>query len=265
MIRKIFIMMAVSILLTGCSRQQNGGVSDSEKESQEAKQLLQGVWVDTVTEEVTFDIKGDTIFYADSTSMPTTFKIVGDSLVLASGTRYAIEKQTTHFFWIKNQNGDIVKLKKSDDPDIAEEIVHSMPRIMTYTHQVKIDSVVLYNGERYHWYIAINPTKIKVVSRTYNDDGMEVDNVYYDNIMHISVYKGAQKLYSSDFRKQQYSKLVPAKFLEKSVLGNMEFCKVDAAGLHFNATLCIPDGASCYIVESLISFQGQMTMKLIEY
>lgn len=263
--RKTIILLTVAVLLTGCSHQQNSSSQESERESKEAKQLLQGIWLDANTEEVTFDVKGDTIFYADSTSMPTCFRIVGDSLVLASGTKYGIEKQTPNIFWFKNQNGDIVKLKKSNDPDAADEFVHDTPKVMTYTHQVKMDSVVPFNGERYHWYIAINPTKYKVINRTYNDDGMEVDNVYYDNIMHISVYKGAQKLYSSDFRKQQYAKMVPTKFLEEAVLANMEYSKIDAAGLHFNATLCVPDGASCYIVESLISYKGQMTMKLLEY
>jgi len=92
-----------------------------------------------------------------------------------------------------------------------------------------------------------------------------VENVYYDNIMHISVYKGAQRLYSSDFRKQQYGKFVPKEFLSQAVLGNMEFAKIDNKGLHFNATLCIPDGASCYLIETLISYKGEVTMKTLEY
>jgi len=104
-----------------------------------------------------------------------------------------------------------------------------------------------------------------VVKRSYNEDGVEVENVYYDNIMHISVYHGAKCIYSSDFRKQQYAGKVPAEFLKQAVLGNMEYSHADAEGLHFNATLCIPDGASCYLVESLISYKGRMTMKLVEY
>ena len=58
---------------------------------------------------------------------------------------------------------------------------------------------------------------------------------------------------------------MPADFLEQAVLGNMEFSHADAAGLHFQATLCIPDGASCYLVETLISYKGQLSMKTIEY
>jgi len=137
--------------------------------------------------------------------------------------------------------------------------------VLTYTHQVKIDSVATYNGNRYHWYIAINPTKYKVTKRTFNEDGLEVENVYYDNIMHISVFQGARQIYSSDFHKQQYQGLVPAEFLNDAILANMAFSHIDASGLHFNATLCIPDGATCYMVESTISYTGVLSMQLVEY
>lgn len=251
------------LLMAGCSGRQADSQSEEDRE---AKALMQGVWVDAETEDLTFRVAGDTIFYADSTSMPAYFKIVGDSLVLSSGTTYAIEQHTAHIFSFRNQNGDLITLNKLDDAENDSLYVRgTTPTVMTYTHQVKTDSVVSYNGARYHWYIAINPTRYKVVRRTYNDDGMEVENVYYDNIMHVSIYNGAQRLYSSDFRKQQFAHLVPVKFLDEAVLANMEFAKVDAAGLHFNATLCIPDGASCYQVETVISYKGQMTMKLLEY
>ena len=263
--KRLIPILFTSALLTGCFHQQGSRVTeDEQQESLEAKALMQGVWLDSESEEVSFSVKGDTIFFSDSTSMPTCFKIINDSLVFASGTKYGIEKQTEHLFWFKNQNGDVIKLKKSDDPDDASEIVHDTPKIMTYSHQVKTDSTVTYGGERYHWYIAINPTKYKVVKQSYNDDGVEVENIYYDNIMHISVYKGAQKLYSSDFRKSQYSRHVPPEFLEQAVLCNMEFSDIDASGLHFNATLCIPDGASCYLIETLIDYKGHMTMKTME-
>lgn len=262
MIRLGIIVLSI-VLLTGCS----GGQSDNQiEEDREAKALMQGVWVDSETEDVSFRVAGDTIFYADSTSMPAYFKIVGDSLTLSSGTTYAIEQQTAHVFSFRNQNGDLITLHKIDDAEADSLFIpDSKPTVITYTHQVKTDSVVSFNGARYHWYIAINPTRYKVVRRTFNEDGMEVENVYYDNIMHISVYNGAQRLYSSDFRKQQFSHLVPVKFLEEAVLANMEYSKADAEGLHFNATLCIPDGASCYLVETVISYKGQMTMKLLEY
>lgn len=260
---RLGVIGVVVLLMAGCSGRQHE--VQTVEEDREAKALMQGVWVDAETEDVSFRVVDDTIFYADSTSMPAYFKIMGDSLTLSSGTSYAIEKQTEHLFWFRNQNGDLVKLIKSEEADVASAFTHDTPAVMTYTHQVKTDSVVSFGGERYHWYIAINPTRYKVTRHTFNEDGMEVENVYYDNIMHISVYRGGERIYSSDFRKQQYEKLVPVSFLNEAVLANMAFSKADADGLHFNATLCIPDGASCYLVETLVSYKGQMTMKLLEY
>jgi hypothetical protein len=264
-VKKSIIIIGLLALLTGCSQQQKGNAGVSNEESREAKAMMQGVWLDAETEEVSFRVKGDSIYYADSTSMPAFFKIIADSLVLGSGTRYAIEKQTEHLFWFKNQNGDLVKLQKSDDDSDASAFIHDTPKIMTYTHQVKSDSVVLYNGNRYHWYIAINPTKYKVTISSYSDEGVEVESVYYDNIIHISVFKGARQLFSTDFKKQMYANLVPSEFLSQALLGNMQFDSVDQRGFHFNATLCIPDGATCYLVSTDISFDGRLSMKLMEY
>ena len=252
-------------MLMGCgNRSANVSVSERE-EDRDSKAMLQGFWVDDETEEMAVLVKGDTIFYSDSTSMPSYFRIVGDSLVLASGATYNIDRLTEHLFWFHNQNGYLVKYRRSDNPEDDSVWVHDTPHIMTYTHQVKTDSVVSFGGERYHWYIAINPTKYKVVKRSYNDDGLEVENVYYDNIMHVSVFKGAQRLFSSDFKKQMYAGLVPEKFLNDAVLANMEYSRADAEGLHFNATLCIPDEASCYVVETLVDYRGQKKMKTVEY
>jgi len=263
--KQLSVIIYLALAFCSCgNRSANVPVAEQE-EDRDAKTMLQGFWVDDEIEELAVHVKGDTIFYSDSTSMPAYFRIVGDSLVLASGATYNIDRLSENLFWFHNQNGDLVKYRRSSNPEEDSTFVHDTPRIMTYTHQVKTDSVVSYGGDRYHWYIAINPTKYKVIKHSYSDDGVEVDNVYYDNIMHISVYKGAQKLYSSDFRKSQYSKYVPADFLEQAVLGNMEFSNIDAEGLHFNATLCIPDDASCYLVETLISYKGELKMKTIEY
>lgn len=257
--KKLFAISLLVVVLAGC-RQNN---TSSQSENAEAKSMLQGVWVDSESGDVSFRVSGDTIYFSDATSMPVRFHISGDSLYLASGTAYGIVKQTEHLFWFRNLNGDLLKLQKSDEED--EELTQNSPSVLTYTHQVKVDSVVTYNGSRYHWYIAINPTKYKVSKRSFNDDGLEVENVYYDNIMNVSVFEGARRLFSSDFHKQQYQGLVPATFLDEAILANMEYSHIDAAGLHFNATLCIPDGATCYIVEAVISYKGALSMQLVEY
>lgn len=260
-------VLATLLLLASVGCKNKTANCESPTENTEAEKMLQGIWVDADTEEVTFKVKGDSIFYPDTISQPTAFKIYGDTLALLSpGARYAIVKQADHIFWFKNQNGDVVKLMRSTDDTDSLAFVHERPTgIVTYNTVVKRDTVVMYGGERYHCYIAINPTKYKVVRTTYNQDGVAIDNVYYDNIIHISVFKGAAQLYSHDLRKQMYSRLVPKQFLSQSILSDMTFYKADSEGFHFNATICMPDGASCYMLDTKISFNGRMTMELVDY
>ena len=51
-------------------------------ESKEAKQLLQGVWSDEDAETVVFQLKGDSVYYPDSTSMPAYFRVYEDTLFI---------------------------------------------------------------------------------------------------------------------------------------------------------------------------------------
>ena len=57
------VILASMLLLVGCSGQQEQATSEEDRE---AKALMQGVWVDAETEDVSFRVAGDTIFYADS-------------------------------------------------------------------------------------------------------------------------------------------------------------------------------------------------------
>ena len=264
-----FILAIAILFLTACSPSKAPATDANQQalaqESREAKNLLQGIWVDEETEEVTFRAQGDTLFYPDTISQPAYFKIVKDTLYLGSECKsYHIVKQSEHVFWFESQSGDIMKLQKSDDPIHVFAFVHDKPQVMTYTEVVKTDSVVAFEGERYHWYLAINPTKYKVHVVSYNN-GVETDNIYYDNIMHVSVFQGSRKFFSTDFKKQLFASKIPQQFLEKAVLSNMEFTKVDQSGFHFIATICVPDGAACYKAENVISFEGQLTTTLIEY
>ena len=157
-------------------------------------------------------------------------------------------------------------LQQEDVVKISDEEVEFLDhQIQTLTEVVKRDTVVFYNGDRYHLYFAINPTKYKVILNTVNEDGMDVENVYYDNIIHLSIFKGAEEIFSRDFRKPQYEKKVPSQFLTKSILNDMEYEKTDAQGFHVNASLCTPGNASCYRVEHVISFNGKLTTNLLEY
>lgn len=229
----------------------------------EAKRLLQGVWSDEDTEDVVFRMKGDSVFYADSTSMPATFKVVGDTLYIGDDVRYAIVKHTEHVLWFKNQRDEVMKFVK--DAKVEEEVVStefsSDTKILSLTEVLKRDTVINYNGERYHLYVAVNPTKYKVVRQTLNDDGLEVENVYYDNIIHLSIFHGTTSIFSRDFRKQSYARKAPEQFITQAILNDMQYVKTDAKGFHLNTSLCIPDDASCFLVETVVGFDGQLTIK----
>ncbi len=262
-----FLTILLSVLLlaafAACGRRQAPG--EQQAESLEAKALLQGVWMDDETEAVAFRVKGDTVYYADSTSMPAYFKIVGDSLCIGPTTRYHIEKQSENVLWFTNQGGEVAKFVKADTTMVDTNFPDKKPEILTLTEVLKRDTVVFHDSKRYHAYIAINPTKYKVSRQTVNEDGLSVENVYYDNIIHISIFQDSRQLFSRDFRKQDYRQCVPEGYLEQSILNDMQFGKVDAAGFHFNASLCRPDEASCYLIEQTISFKGETTTKLLEY
>lgn len=259
----IIYMLLLVVGIVSCGRQQKP--AEGREESREAKQLMQGVWMDEDTEAAVFQMKGDTIYYADSTSMPLPFKVIDDTLYVGSQTRYHIEKQTEHVLWFKAQNGETAKFVKSDDAELGKVFEKNKPEILTLTDVLKRDTVVFYNGERYHLYIAVNPTKYKVVCQTVNEDGLDVENVYYDNIIHLSVFHGAAQLFSRDFRKSFYEKSVPARFLKQAILNDMQFTSVDADGFHLNASVCIPDESSCYLIEHIVSYDGKLNTKLSEY
>ena len=264
---KLLIIIPVLVLLaslTGCG--QKSQTVEQREESREAKQLLQGVWIDEETENVVFKLKGDSVFYPDTTSQTAFFKVIGDTLYIGSTARYPIEKHTEHLLWFRSQDTELVKLVKSDDDEESDKVFEqNKPQILTLTEVLKRDTVVLYNGERYHLYVAVNPTKYKVTRHTLNEDGLDVENVYYDNIIHLSIFQGARQLFSRDFRKSFYEKKVPSQVLQQSVLNDMQYAGTDADGFHLNVSVCIPDDASCYLVEHVISFSGQLTTHLSEY
>lgn len=253
------------LVLAACKHQQEpvAIATEEEQEDVEAKALLQGIWQEATTEEVVFRAEGDTIYYPDPSNLPAAFRIVGDSLEVGTH-RYPIIKQTEHLLWFRNQSGETMKLVKSDEADDTLAFNSTQPAVLTPKEVLKSDSVVNYGGQRYHWYTAVNPTRYRVTKTNYNSEGVAVENIYFDNIIHISLYQGARCLFSRDFRKSTYEAQVPPSFLGQAILGNMQYSHTDSHGVHFNATLCIPDEPSCYLVDTAIGFDGQLSLKLLE-
>ena len=217
----------------GCGQKQSAQKAE-QQEDVAAKKMLQGVWIDNDDEDdVAFRVKGDTIYYPDSTSQPVYFCIIGDTLVMkgANTAKYPIVKQAAHIFQFKVANGDVVKLVKTSDPMYLEQFQQ------------------------------VNPTTYKVFKSSYNDDGVEVDNVYHDNIVNVNIYHGSRKIFGRDFRKEDFKEQVPHEFLKQSILSDIVFKKVDADGVHYKVVLAMPDSSMSYQVEVIISLEGKMTIK----
>ncbi|MBB1530279.1 MAG: DUF4738 domain-containing protein [Prevotella sp.] len=266
--RKAFIAIMV-ILVTGqfssCQKKGSAGKEDAVQEDTVAKQMLQGIWVDEDGQDVAFKAQGDSIFYPDSTSQPVRFQIFGDTLVLhsASDVKYPILKQTKNLFIFRNQNGDEVKLVLSEDANDADFFLSKRPQALNQGVLIKRDTVVKFQDKPYHCYIQVNPTTYKVIKSSWNDEGVEVDNVYYDNIINLNVYSGARRLFHSDIKKQQFSGVVPADFLNQSVFSDLILKSVDAEGIHFQASLVMPDETmNSFQVMVTISYNGHMSMNV---
>lgn len=259
------LLLAFALISIACCK---SAVADVEKQEEnvEAKRMLQGVWLNSDDETVTMMAKGDTIFYADSTSQPVAFSIIGDSLILHSSKemRYAIVKQTENIFQFRNSTGDAVKLIKSHDP-LDKSIFDNRPRVEMSLNQrqlIKRDSIMTGADKSYHVYTQVNPTTYRVVRTVYNQDGVGVDNVYYDNFVHLRIFQGARCVFRKDFKKNDFENIVPSGYVSEAILSDILCDHVDEAGIHVNAMLCVPDSPTQYIVHVTVSHEGKVTMAL---
>ena len=263
--RYLMLLLIVGILICFSScRKSSNNAKEASKEDLAAKKMLQGIWVDEDEQDVAFKAKGDTIFYPDSTSQPVYFQIIDDTLVLhgANLAKYPIVKQTRHLLVFRNQNGDEVRCVLSEDPDDASFFSSKHPLPINQNQLIKRDTVIEHNGERYHCYVQVNPTTYKVISPSYNDDGVEVDNVYYDNIINLNVFHGADRLFGGDFKKRQFAKWVPAQFLNESILSDMVFDRCDDKGIHYTASLIKPgDSMGSYLVDVMVGYHGHLVIE----
>jgi len=263
---KVLLVISVVVAMFESCKQKTVDRRETPKENIAAKKMLQGIWVNEDAGDVAFRVKGDTIFYPDSTSQPVCFQIYGDTLVLHGGVddvKYHIEKQTEHLFAFKNQNDELVRLSLSENKNDIWFFENQHPaQALNQNQLIKRDSAFVRNNERYHCYVQINPTTYKVIKTSYNDEGVEVDNIYHDNIIHMSVFNGARKIYSSNFYKHNFAEFVPKEYFSQSILSDMTFERADNEGFHFLTTIGIPDSPSVYLVEVVVDYGGKMMMKV---
>ena len=162
-----------------------------------------------------------------------------------------------------NQNGEQVKVVKSDDSSYLQMFSEKKAVIaLNQNRLLKRDTVLSFNNERYHSYVQVNPTSYKVLKASFNDDGVEVDNVYYDNILHLSVFNGSRKVFSSNIVKSEFADYVPAGVLDQTIFSDLTFAGIDKEGLRYNAILVIPDSQTSYVVEFIVAFNGKVMKRI---
>ena len=256
-----FPLFIILVSLLSCAEKTSEN-TDTEEDTV-AKQMLQGVWMNE-DEVVAMRVAGDTISYSDSTMAPAYFAVISDSLVIrgATETRYEIVKQTEHLFEFRNHVGDIVKLMKSDNPGDAEAFTKQAAPRINQNQLIKRDTVAVVADRKYHVYVQVNPSTYKVIRSTYNQEGMMVDNIYYDNIINVCVYDGGTRLFSRDMRKQDFAAHVPENFIRQSILSDITVDAITSEGITLDAALCMPDTPTAYIVKMTVSPKGKLTMKV---
>lgn len=262
--RRIFILFIIGMILTAFSCKDKKEKAVIPEENLAAKQGLQGIWLDDEGDDVAFRIKGDSVYFPDSTSASSYFAVVGDSFVIkgVNTVKYHIVKQTPHLFVFVNQNGERVKLVKTNDASYLDLFVPKKVLTLNQNKLVKRDTVLFHDNEKYHCYVQVNPTTYKVIKASYNDDGVEVGNVYYDNIVNLGVYNASRKLFSKDFAKSDFKKEVPSEILRQAVFSDITFGSADNEGIHFSATLAIPETSISYLVEIVVKYDGKIIKRI---
>ena len=113
---RICTIITCILLFTACT-EQSRKEEKTEKEDLKAKELLQGTWIDDMTETPLLQFKGDTLYYIDESASPVAFKIVKDSLKTygQQTSCYHIKKQGEQIFWIQSTMGEILQLSKAEN------------------------------------------------------------------------------------------------------------------------------------------------------
>ena len=253
----------ILLVVVSCSTPPKEVKKVEESTDPNVKSQLQGVWLDRNTESPVLKIEGDTIVYASKNDSRMPYKLVNDTLFVMGlhTVAYPVLEQSEHSLCFKTAVGDEMSLYKYEDADITIDELE-ISELKPITEVIKRDSIIREGKKRYHGYITINPTTIKVVRPGVTEDGLSIDNVYYDNIIHICVYEGKQQLCGKDIKRTMFEGIVPSEFLSVSILQDMEFVGYRNNAFMFRATLSVPDGP-CFYAEVQIDENNEIKIELI--
>ena len=250
------VLVLLALLLAAC-RNRGAGYQQSHEDKQ-AKEMLQGLWTNGESSDPAMLVKGDSIFYPDSASMPVRFWVYQDTLYLQG---YKIEKQAPHLLKFANQNGDEVRLVKSGDKTLRSAFSYHVYAVNTFREESQ-DTVIRTDLGYFESRVHVETTSDKVIKSTYNDNGVEVDNMYLDNVASLRLFNHGTPVFAHDFRKQEFQSLVPRDFLSRSILRKMYFTRADAKALYYYVIIGIPDADTTYVIELRVTPDGRMSKKL---
>ena len=78
------------------------------------------------------------------------------------------------------------------------------------------------------------------------------------------IFSGSSKLFSKDFRKDDFASCVPKNMLSQCVLSDIKLDYLDKSGFHYQTQLAIPDSPSCFIVKLAITYKGKISMSVAQ-
>lgn len=259
----IYLFSLVTLLFSCGNKAQK---NETPPEDLQAKKTIQGIWVDELEGDCVLRAKGDTIYYADSLSEPVKFHILADTLYLESSqpTKYHLTRLTAHVLRFTNSNGDEISLTKSNDKSLLSIFEHDKfgSDKINQGQLIKRDSVLTDGGRHLHAYIQVNPTSYKVYHQSLNEDGVNVDHAFYDNIVHVALYDGARSIISRDYKKKDFAAYVPKEYIAQCILSDILIDKSTAEGANFIAILSAPDSYTSYHVNIFVCNNGKVKMSL---
>lgn len=246
----LFNIFLISIVAYSCSNRYKDNID--VRDDSLSTRLLQGIWSEEGTNFPFMLIKNDSIYFADASNMPVRFQVKKDSIFFYghnSTIPYKIDSLSANLFAFHNLSEDIVKLQRSDDlEDTLAFRRQEVQSIKIVQDKISKDSIVIFDGKRYHGYVYINPSTMRVISTTFSESGIAVENVFFDNIVHLCVYQGKKMLFGRDIAKQIFADIFPPETLTKVVLADANFIGVDHSGYHFKAYLSHPDNPMSYVM-----------------
>ncbi len=258
-------IVCTTILIVGCmnNTKNNDSIAREVQSNPIAKELLQGIWFLSDSDTPFLKVAGDSLCFYEQPGTVMAFNIVQDSLyTFGSGTYgYKIDKQSEYMFWFHSISNHVIKLYKSENLEDTiyfehNDTVEENP-VVEDQEVVQRDSIVYFDNTRYHGYAFINPSSFKVYKPMYSDDGIRIDQIYYDNVIYICVYQGTEKLFGQNIYKDHFKDILESNFFNAVILADMDFIGVDETNYYFQAKVEIPNSLVYDLIKISVNINTQ--------